>query len=149
MIKYRKKIFNRNLLQHSYRGMIFNWNALQHTCRGKISTNYNTHIVAGQGHWTHYSMHTCVFYMSVGRYVRHYSGRVTRSSGLAKTILKRTVQGGRRRGRQRKQWEDNIKVWTGLEWNIIPWRPENSQEWRKLVVESTVVPQRSAKLWYR
>ena len=38
--------------------MIFNWNALQHTCRGKISTNYNTHIVAGQGHWTHYSMHT-------------------------------------------------------------------------------------------
>ena len=36
-------------------------------------------------------------------------GHVTRSSGLAKTILQGTVQGGRRRGRQRKRWEDNIK----------------------------------------
>ena len=41
---------------------------------------------------------------------------VTRSSGLAKTILQGTVQGGRRRRRQRKRWEDNIKEWTGLEW---------------------------------
>ena len=40
---------------------------------------------------------------------------VTRSSGLAKTILQGTVQGGRRRGRQRKRWEDNFKEWTGLE----------------------------------
>ena len=45
-------------------------------------------------------------------------GHVTRSSGLAKTILQGTVQGGRRRGRHRKRWEDNIKEWTGLEWNI-------------------------------
>ena len=29
------------------------------------------------------------------------------------------MQGGRRRGRQRKRWEDNIKEWTGLEWNTI------------------------------
>ena len=42
-------------------------------------------------------------------------GHVTRSSGLAKTVLQGTVQGGRRRGRQRKRWEDNIKEWTGLE----------------------------------
>ena len=40
---------------------------------------------------------------------------VTRSCGLAKTILQGTVQGGRRRGRQRKRWEDNIKEWTGIE----------------------------------
>ena len=46
-------------------------------------------------------------------------GHVTRSSGLAKTILQGTVQGGRRRGRQRKRWEDNIKEWTGLESNIM------------------------------
>ena len=45
-------------------------------------------------------------------------GHVTRSSGLAKIILQGTAQGGRRRGRQKKRWEDNIKVWTGLEWNI-------------------------------
>ena len=42
-------------------------------------------------------------------------GHVTRSSGLAKSILQGTVQGERRRGRQRKRWEDNVKGWTDLE----------------------------------
>ena len=36
-------------------------------------------------------------------------------SGLAKTVLEGTVKGGRRQGRQRKRWEDNIGEWTGLE----------------------------------
>ena len=73
-------------------------------------------------------------------------GHVTRSSGLAKTILQGTVQGGRRRGRQRKRWEDNIKEWTGLEWNSILRKAENREEWRKLVVKPTVVPQRPTRL---
>ena len=42
-------------------------------------------------------------------------GHVSRSSGLAKTILQGTVKGGRRQGGQRKRWEDNIGEWTGLE----------------------------------
>ena len=37
------------------------------------------------------------------------------SSGLAYTILQGTAEGGRRQGRQRKRWEDNIREWTGLE----------------------------------
>ena len=41
-------------------------------------------------------------------------GHVSRSTGLAKTILQATVKGGRRQGRQRKRWEDNIREWTGL-----------------------------------
>ena len=36
-------------------------------------------------------------------------GHVPRSLGLAKTILQGTVKGGRRQGRQRKRWEDNIR----------------------------------------
>ena len=40
---------------------------------------------------------------------------VSCSSGLAKTILQGTVKGGRRQGRQRKRWENNIMEWTGLE----------------------------------
>ena len=40
---------------------------------------------------------------------------VSRSSGLAKTILQGTVKGGRRQGRQRKRSEDNIREWTGLD----------------------------------
>ena len=86
------------------------------------------------------------FLTSVKRRKLKWYGYVTRSSGLAKTILQGTVQGGRRRGRQRKRWEDNIKEWTGLEWDIILRKAENREEWRKLVVKSTVVPQRSARL---
>ena len=56
---------------------------------------------------------------SVKRHKLKWYGHITRSSGLAKTILQGTVQGGRRRGRQRKRWEDNTKEWTGLEWNIL------------------------------
>ena len=44
-----------------------------------------------------------------------WCGHVSRSSGLAKTILQGTVKGRRRQGRQRKRWEDNIREWTGLE----------------------------------
>ena len=42
-------------------------------------------------------------------------GHVSRSSGLAKTILQGTVKGGRTQGRQRERWEGNIREWTGLE----------------------------------
>ena len=42
-------------------------------------------------------------------------GHVSRSSGLAKTILQGTVEGRRRQGRQMKRWEENIREWTVLE----------------------------------
>ena len=42
-------------------------------------------------------------------------GHVSRSSGVAKTILQGTVEGERRQGRQRKRWEDDIREWTGLD----------------------------------
>ena len=83
---------------------------------------------------------------SVNRRKLKWYEHVIRSSGLAKTILQGTVQGGRRRGRQRKRRKDKIKEWTGLEWNIILKKAKNREEWRKLVVKSTVVPQRSARL---
>ena len=83
---------------------------------------------------------------SVKRRKLKWYGPVTQLSGLAKAILQGTIQGGRRRGRHTKRWEDNIKERTGPEWNIILWKAENREEWRKLVVKSTVVPQRSARL---
>ena len=52
---------------------------------------------------------------SVNRRKLQWYGHVSRSSGLAKTILRGTVKGGKRQGRQRKRWEDNIREWTGLE----------------------------------
>ena len=67
---------------------------------------------------------------------------VSRSSGLAKTILQGTVKGGRRQGRQRKRWEDNIRKWTGLEFAKSLSAVENREKWRKLVAKASVVPQR-------
>ena len=45
---------------------------------------------------------------TVKRRKLQWCGHVSRSSGLAKTILLGTVKGGRRQGRQRERWEDNI-----------------------------------------
>ena len=51
-------------------------------------------------------------------------GHVTRSTGLAKTILQGAVQGKRNRGRQRRRWEDNITDWTGKALSDNLRRPE-------------------------
>ena len=67
---------------------------------------------------------------------------VSRSSGLAKTIYKGTLKGGRRQGRQKKRWEDNIREWTGLEFSKSKRTVENREKWSKLVVKLFVVPQR-------
>ena len=73
-------------------------------------------------------------------------GHVSRSSGLAKTILQSTVKGGRRQGGQRKRWEDNIREWTGLEFGKSRRAVENRGKWRKLVAKSSVVHQRPPRL---
>ena len=73
-------------------------------------------------------------------------GHVSSSSGLAKTILQGTVKGGRRQGRQRKRWEENIREWTGLEFEKSQRAVENRVEWRKLVAKSPMVPQRPSRL---
>ena len=67
-------------------------------------------------------------------------GHVSRSSGLAKTILQGRVKGERRQGRQRKRWEENIREWTGLEFGKSQRAVENRKKWRKLVAKSSVVP---------
>ena len=65
---------------------------------------------------------------------------VSCSSGLAKTIWQGTVKGGRRQGRQKKQWEDNIREWTGLEFAKSQRAVENREKWRKLVAKSCYAP---------
>ena len=82
----------------------------------------------------------------VKRQKLQWNCHVSRSSGLANTILQGTVKGGRRQGRQRKRWEDNIREWTGLEFAKSKRAVENRGKWRKLVVKSSVVPQRPSRL---
>ena len=54
------------------------------------------------------------------RKLRWY-GHISRSSGMAETVLQGTVKGARRRGRQKKRWEDNIKEWTGMGFGLCYW----------------------------
>ena len=84
---------------------------------------------------------------TVKRHTLQWYGHVFRSLGLAKTILQGTVKGGRRQGRQRKRWEDNIGEWMGLEFAKSQRAVENRGKWRKLVVKSFAVPQRPS--WLR
>ena len=86
---------------------------------------------------------------NVKRRKLQWYGHVSRSSGLAKTIWQGTVKGGRRQGRQRKRWEDNIREWAGLEFAKSERAVENRGKWRKLVAKSFVVPQRPSWLRYR
>ena len=83
---------------------------------------------------------------TVKRRKLQWYGHVSRSSGLAKTILQGAVKEGRRQGRQRKRWEDNIREWTGLEFGKSKRAVENREKWRKLVAKSSVVPQRPWRL---
>ena len=76
--------------------------------------------------------------ITVKRLKVQWYGHVSRSSGLAK--------GGRRQGRQRKRWGDNIREWTGLEFAKSQMAVENRETWRKLVAKSFVVPQRPSRL---
>ena len=73
-------------------------------------------------------------------------GHVSRSSGLAKTILQGTVKGKRKRGRQKKRWEDNIKEWTGMDFASSTRAAENRSRWKGVVANSSVVPRRPSKV---
>ena len=75
--------------------------------------------------------HEDLLTMAKSRKLQWY-GHVSRSSGLAKPILQGKVKGGRRPGRQRKRWEDNIRKWTGLEFGKSQRAVENRENWRKL-----------------
>ena len=75
---------------------------------------------------------------------------VSRSSGLAKTILQGTVTGGRRQGRQRKRWEDNIDQ--GMDRPGVRQVPEGSGgqgKMEKTGSKLSVVPQRLTRLRLR
>ena len=70
-----------------------------------------------------------------------WSGHVSRSPGLAKNILQGTVKGGRRQGRQRKMWENNTRELAKFQRLV-----ENREKCRKLVMKSSMVPQRPSRL---
>ena len=83
---------------------------------------------------------------TVKRLKLQWYGHVSRSSGLAKTLLQGTVKRGRRQSMQRKRWKDDIREWTGLEFTKFQRAVEKRGKWKKLVAKSSVVPQRPSRL---
>ena len=110
-------------------------------------TNEEVHAKIQQAIGPHEDLLMVENLMIVKRRKLQWYGHVSRSSGLAKPILQGTVKGGRRHSRQRKRWEDNIRVWAGLEFSMSQRAVENREKWRKLVVKSSVMaPQRPWRL---
>ena len=60
-------------------------------------------------------------------------GHFSRSSGMVKTVLQGTVKGIRKRGRQKKRWEDNIKERTGMEFGDFLRAAEDSERLKGIV----------------
>ena len=60
--------------------------------------------------------------------------------------LTRHSEKGKKTRQTKKKLEDNIKEWTGLEFAKSQRAVENRGKWRKLVVNSSVVPQRPPRL---
>ena len=73
-------------------------------------------------------------------------GHTSSSSGMAKTILQRTVKGARRRGRQKKRWEDNIKEWMRMGFGDSLRAAEDREGWKGIAATSSVVPRRPPRL---
>ena len=71
------------------------WSCAQ--CDATVNTNINNNIRQYEALLITVKKHKLMWY-----------GHVSRSSGLAKNILQGTMRGGKRRGRQKKRWEDNI-----------------------------------------
>ena len=67
-------------------------------------------------------------------------------SSMAKTILQGTVKGARRRGRQKKRLEDNIKEWTGMGFGDSLRAAVDRKGWKGIVATSSVVPRRTLRL---
>ena len=64
----------------------------------------------------------------------------------AKTILQGTVKGARRRGRQKKRWDDNIKEWTRIEFRDSLRAAEDRERWKGIVAMSSEMPRRPSVL---
>ena len=90
-------------------------------------------------------VHDDLLTMVKKRKLRWY-GHISRSSGMAKTILQGTVNGIRRRERQKKRWKYNIKEWTGMGFGESLRAAEDREGWKGIIATSSVVPRRPPRL---
>ena len=65
---------------------------------------------------------------------------------MAKTILQGRVKGARKKERQKKRWEDNIKERTGMGFGDSLRALEDREGWKGINATSSVVHRRSSRL---
>ncbi|GFO49228.1 hypothetical protein PoB_007573300 [Plakobranchus ocellatus] len=93
--------------------------------------------------WAHYSL----IWMASSAIPRDLASASVLSH-LVRVRMQGTVNGGRRRrrGRQKKRWDDNIREWTGLELRNIVRKAEDRVEWKAVVKRSSAAPRRIPNL---
>ena len=133
-----------------YSGVEESWiQALEMRCyRRLLNISYKDHVTNEEVRnriQNAIGVHDDLLTMVKKRKLRWY-GHISRSSGMAKTILQGTVKGARRRGRQKKRWEDNIKEWTGMGFGDSLRAAEDREGWKGIVAASSVVPRRPPRL---
>ena len=77
---------------------------------------------------------------TVRRRKLQWFAHVTRHNTLCKTILQGTVEGGRRRGRQRMSWSDNVKNWTDMTTPELLEAATDRPAWRRMSSASALMP---------
>ena len=70
---------------------------------------------------------------------RVWFGCVPLHDSLFKIILQGTLEGGRRRGRQRKCWMDNIKEWSSLPMPELLTQASRRKDWKRISAESSLM----------
>lgn len=64
-----------------------------------------------------------------------YCGHILRrTNGLQKILLEGHVEGVRERGRQRLTWLDNIKNWTGYNYQQLTRKAQDREGWKSMIV---------------
>ena len=69
-------------------------------------------------------------------------GHVNRHNNLPKTIMQGTVEGSRRRGRQRKSWFDNIREWSQRTLPELLRLSEDRTTWKALARRTALISPR-------
>ena len=122
--------------------------ALEMRCyRRLLNISYKDHVTNEEvrnGLQNAFGVHDDILTIVKKRKLRWY-GHISRSSGMAKTILQGTVKASRRRGRL-KRWEDNIKEWTGIEFGDSLRAAEDREGCKGIVATSSVEPCRPPML---
>ena len=101
-----------------------------------LGISYTEHVTKEEGHTTitKHVKHYEKLIITVKKRKLRWCGYVTRASGRPKTILLDTIQGGKRRGRQRKKWIDNIAEWIGKSFASTQ-TPTHDRQSRKQLVQ--------------